>query len=374
MNKKGFTLIELLAVIMLLTIISAITVFSVGSVINNSRESISETQIKNIEEAAKSYYLKEGIENEIYGAETTKTCVNLSYLIEKGYVNDDKIISPETNEEINGSVKIVYKSKQYSYEYQETSCSDKDMGIICHGVTNDTKTTGNVPTGSYLAGDEYICEVKDGTKYHFFVLSSNNEKVSLILDRNIYYDSETNTSKLTDEDNFGTVAWQTSGINADGPVTAMDYLYNATKSWNNVLNIQMDYTDEGNTGDYGYGTIKTEDGITKITKKDGTEITVLENKEGYENLKARLPYKIEVYSFNGTNLWMHNYLLNYETKTGEGLKNIYGIYGYWILSSYLVDSDQANIIHYAGSFNRHSVTSAIYGVRPVIEVSKQQIK
>jgi hypothetical protein len=38
----------------------------------------------------------------------------------------------------------------------------------------------------------------------------------------------------------------------------------------------MDYKDEGNTGDYGYGTIKTEDGITKITKKDGTEITVLE--------------------------------------------------------------------------------------------------
>lgn len=115
--KKGFTLIELLAVIIILGIIGTITVISVNSVINSSKKSLSETQIKNIEEAAKVYYLKEGMT-----VNDTDACVNIEELINKGYIEGNSIIDPNTNKEISGSVRITYASNQYNYEYQKNSC------------------------------------------------------------------------------------------------------------------------------------------------------------------------------------------------------------------------------------------------------------
>lgn len=52
MKKKGFTLVELLAVIVILSIIITISLVSINSVRNNSLESILETKIASIEQAA----------------------------------------------------------------------------------------------------------------------------------------------------------------------------------------------------------------------------------------------------------------------------------------------------------------------------------
>ena len=49
--KKGFTLIELLVVIVLLGILAVIVTTSIISIMNNSRKSLSDTQINTIEEA-----------------------------------------------------------------------------------------------------------------------------------------------------------------------------------------------------------------------------------------------------------------------------------------------------------------------------------
>ena len=367
--NKGFTLIELLAVIVLLSVLSGVVLFSFGTSLNNSKSKLTDNQIATIEKAAQSYYIKEGINDEIYEVENNNSCVNLDYLIENGYINDDKIIDFVDNEELNGSVKINYKANQYSYKYQKTSCSNKDMGIICEAVTEDTKTTGNVPTENYLVGDEYICEVNDGIQYHFFILSSDSEKVNLILDRNLYYDSSTNTSNLVDEDNKGTVEWQKSGANTDGPVTVMDYLYNATKNWTNIPNIKINYTDEANVLNYGYGNIITTKTITKITKSDGTEQSV------YENLKARLPYSSEIFDFDETNLWMYNYLSNNTNVYGEGLQNQSNIEGYWTFSSRSANSTDALFVYSGGIKGTNQVnTEGNIGIRPVISILKKQIK
>ena len=48
MNKKVFTLIELLAVVVILGIIALIAVVSVNSTITNTKDSLSETQIKRV--------------------------------------------------------------------------------------------------------------------------------------------------------------------------------------------------------------------------------------------------------------------------------------------------------------------------------------
>ena len=115
MKKNGFTLVELLAVILIISAISLIIVFAVGPTIEQSGSSLSDIQKKNIEEAAKSYYIKEGMD-------INDECVSLSELIEKGYIEGNSVIDPETDEEMTGYVKITYASNQYSYKYQKESC------------------------------------------------------------------------------------------------------------------------------------------------------------------------------------------------------------------------------------------------------------
>jgi len=113
--KKGFTLIELLAVIVIIAIIALITTISVSLIITDSKDSLSEIQKNNLEDAAEAYYLKEGMSDNV-------TCVNVEYLIKEGYIDSKEVKDPKTNKNFGGSVKITYEANQYSYEYQTNSC------------------------------------------------------------------------------------------------------------------------------------------------------------------------------------------------------------------------------------------------------------
>ena len=115
MNKKGFTLIELLAVLVILAILAIITTVTVSSILDDSKGRLSERQKRNIENAAETYYLKEGMN-------INDTCVSIEELIQKGYIDRVTVKDPEDTEEMTGSVKITYASNQYSYKYQENSC------------------------------------------------------------------------------------------------------------------------------------------------------------------------------------------------------------------------------------------------------------
>ena len=118
MNNKGFTLVELLAVLIILSVIITIVVVSVEPIISGSKDELLVNQKHNIEEAAKTYYLKEGNLN------ATNYCVNVSKLISKGYVETSEILNPKNNKPMEGSVQITYISNQYKYEYKETACHD----------------------------------------------------------------------------------------------------------------------------------------------------------------------------------------------------------------------------------------------------------
>ena len=113
--KKGFTLVELLAVIIILGIIGLITIVSFDLVLKNSKETLSEAQKGNVEEAAKVYYLKEGMA-------INDTCVSVEELIQKGYIEGNVVKDPKTKESLTGYVRITYKANQYSYKYQKNSC------------------------------------------------------------------------------------------------------------------------------------------------------------------------------------------------------------------------------------------------------------
>lgn len=58
-NRKGVTLVEVLAVVVILGIIAAIAVPTIGNLIENQREKAAETEWANIQEAARLYATSE---------------------------------------------------------------------------------------------------------------------------------------------------------------------------------------------------------------------------------------------------------------------------------------------------------------------------
>ena len=166
MNNRAFTLVELLAVLIVLSIIITITIVSVGKTVSDSSTKLSGIQKNNIENAAKTYYLKEGMN-------TGTTCVNVTDLINKGYIEGTEVIDPKTNEAMIGSVSIAYASNQYSYTYQDKDCR------ICTLENGTSKTTGA----------EYTCSLD--TTRTFYVLGDNEDSTKIDLIMNMNYTDDT---------------------------------------------------------------------------------------------------------------------------------------------------------------------------------------
>ena len=227
-------------------------------------------------------------------------------------------------------------------------------------------------------GSKYNCRVNNEKTYTFFILSHNNDgTTNLILDRNVYYNSDIDKG-LTDENNLGNVKWYESRDNRYGPVTAMTYLHNATKDWVNVPNMVINNTTKGDYN-FGYGGLETIGNQTAIIKRDGTVTAT------FNDLKVRMPYKGEVIGTGKCStvnescpLWLVNYTeMGPYYSTLSGRHRIIDIGGYWTLSS---ESKYSNINEtsepiYAwfvagyGYVNYYYVSNTSNkGVRPVITV------
>ena len=135
------------------------------------------------------------------------------------------------------------------------------MGIFLKLVYGDKPVcelaSDSLKTGIEL-GAKYNCEVKPGKTYTFYVLSNNNDgTTNLIMDQNI--NSDGTPAGMTGieqngENIYNLVAWiSNSDYRCDGdyctttekgPITAMRFLYNATKSWTNVNPINYIYNDK----------------------------------------------------------------------------------------------------------------------------------
>ncbi len=304
------------------------------------------------------------------------------------------------------------KIKDISMELDNKIITKNDKGELIYQLENPICTlveNGDIGPEGISDGDKYQCKVKDNMEtgfedgYYFYVVSQEeNGTTNLIMERNIYYDSTNDVGVVATSTKTGTVAWisdSTFGCGEDGsycayfskgPVTAMNYLYNATKDWDNVPNIIINYADENiyyNTykkGTNGYDGIETLNNITKIMDQSGKETA------SYSDLKARLPKYDEVhgegkcltYEENGKKggscpLYLVNYLNKSDNVTGEGLQNISGIFGYWTLSSVSGSSQNAWHVNAGGqmSYGSGSVLNGTgvsgnrnNGVRPVINL------
>ena len=114
--KRGFTLVELLAVMILLGVVSLIAIPSIGKILNRSREKARESTKNELIKAAKEYYADNIRELPDDGSHK---CLSVSEIEENGYISNDDIVDPTTEEKLTGYVKIYFDNtyNQYTYEY-----------------------------------------------------------------------------------------------------------------------------------------------------------------------------------------------------------------------------------------------------------------
>jgi len=242
---------------------------------------------------------------------------------------------------------------------------------ICVAVNKSL--TGNVAENDsngnriYKLGDEYLCEVKEGVKYTFFVISEEEQNVNFIMSKNINSDGTITLEGILKSENnkYNLVPWISqedySELNIDntvcesnscvdeGPITVINFLNNATNSWNKLENLNSE--------------LVLQDGVTKF-KLDG---------------KARLPYQTEINlagcknEANTCPLWLVNYLADNPNYTNDDKTIISNIIGYWTLD--ISSNKTAWTVSSGADLQETDVYVYItHGVRPVISVSKDKIR
>lgn len=351
MKNKGFTLIELLGVIIILSLLILLVLPSITGSVKNYSKDTDELMLSMVVDATKLYVEDNSV---LYRKKNGRSyCIELTELVDNEYL---KLPIKQNDLDITNtkSVQVTYEDG-FNYEVvDKDEC--EEIGATCKLAQN-----GDVDPAGISVGDKYICKVKNNMEkgfedgYTFFVLGTNVDgTTNLILERNMYYDYINQVGILATEETYAGVSWYGSPTTSIyGPVKSMTYLHDTTKDWVNVPNIQMNYKDEGDR----YGTIITENNVTKITKKDGTTVTAT-----FENLKARMPMLSEVSDYDSekkTNAYLYNYLsLHNNIQTNS----IVGINQYNILSSH--DSYEGKAVSNIGSVTN----CASGGVRPVITI------
>jgi len=354
MRKNGFTLIELLAVIVILAIIALIATPIILGIINDAREESNERSVELYASAVRNgiaaYQLREGKEV-LPGTYNESNPLPFEPEYE-GKVDCTNVIIGEDGKVSLEGCTVNGGEKQYSYGIEEETPSLAGTIGICNPLNVQTE-------GTYTAGDKYECDVdpnKEGYDQVFYVLTNaTSGSVNLIMDSNI-----TSTGAAIKDANptdKGLVAWinndhfleaggnQTDwdyyeNMNVYGPISAMDYLQEATKDWTNT-NPQT---------------------ISAFTDDAGETHNMAKTYTTY----ARLPYYSEISNVGSTTPWLLDYLDNggYQTNV------VSGVDGYWIFSSIASDSVSAWYVFYYGTARDDSVDfGGGNGVRPVINLS-----
>ena len=347
MKKKGFTLIELLAVIVILAIIALIAVPTVINIICSAQKHAFKDSVYGIIKAGELYY--QSLDQDI-----TKQEIVLEF------PNDTEILGikgtvPNGIMGIDGSGQIAVGLMNEKYcaikEYNEKEITITENIKNCK-MPKVTYTNGIMSSENNCIKRGYSCsktemladegikvkvEVAQNIFNDFYVINDENEELTLIMDRNLYDE--------TDENN-GNVAWYNKLNNSSGPLTALEKLKEKTSVWTNINEREYIYSDDGGGNKY--------------------------NIEEPYLMKARLPKYTEL-----TNLGCKrdavgcpSYL--YQNLYGTGDDNTKG---YWT-SAAKSDSSHHSLCVYIDGKISFSYTiyghpySAIAGIRPVITISK----
>ncbi|MDO5569643.1 MAG: prepilin-type N-terminal cleavage/methylation domain-containing protein [bacterium] len=112
LNNKGFTLVELLAVLAILVTILLITIPSVTSTIDRTKNKELESKKELIKTSAELY-----ISNNKNFLTTVNICyIPISELTQTNMIKETNIINPFTNQTITGCVVLNQSENQYTFE------------------------------------------------------------------------------------------------------------------------------------------------------------------------------------------------------------------------------------------------------------------
>jgi len=263
--KKGFTLIELLAVIVILAIITLIATPIILGIIEDARN-----------------------EAKVRSGEIYITAVEQAIIREK----------------MNGSI-----------SFNPSSCTITNSVITCEGMDEPLKVDidGNLPASGTITFnndkvDSYNLVIDGKEIVNGVIQESENFEPEYQIGEEVTFNpgdgsrtwnvigEDENTVTLMLTENLGDpVAWydyshQNRHDNNYGPKDALEYLNSLTTTWNNVDSIES-YTYinnlEGTEYPNGYRKIEITNGITKLTYKDETELTLNEEYEAKSRILSR---------------------------------------------------------------------------------------
>ena len=342
MKRKGFTLIELLAVIVVLAIIALIATPIVMNTIKNAKKGAAERTADNYIKQVETTIAEKKLENNPLtdGLYTIDSNGNLTGNGLTEPVTIDMSGNKPTSGKItiknngvdqdNSNVKIGDYIVSYDKDNNKQQAQELYKGVLCKAVT--TATNGNIPQGKFAYGDEYTCELGDNEEKTFFVLETNGDNVSLIMNKNIDSNGKGTTSG-------NTVAW----------VTKEDYLAAGGTS-----------NDYGRIGNNKFGPITAEKALKKNTKT-WTKLTESQiSLPSYDQINKAAGNKT-----SGLSTWLY----------GNLKVNNSAPFGYWTstpIASRSYGAWRVSYDGYLGGYNDVGYDSN-NGVRPVITVSKSNL-
>ena len=413
MKKKGFTLVELLAVIIILSLVLVIAVPSVNKYIKQSKEKAYDAQISTIIEAAQAYASTNP--ELLPNRENISVKVTLGQLKSSGLIKEE-VKNPNDDKYFDDAltIKIKKNKENYIYEVVENTITTRDgeeaPKITLNGspmVTynlNDTyndlgvsatDSDGNALTNIVIDKSNLVMSTEG--IYQVKYTATDTKGISSTVYRNVYVsnnkyangtaiyfnpnsnsvcskaEATSNTSKsngcmkwytfnddgsstvnlLLDHNTTATVAWASTGTNANGPVEVKKQLENDIASWNGAVKSTARLIEASE--------------IAKITGYPNWN-----NNRYYFHTNSNTEYK----GAAGTNryAWLFDNTYNCTTYGCNVADSSAG--AYWTNTADSGNFNTAFTVYYIGILSHdNSVANASGpGVRPVITVSRDKLR
>ena len=339
MKKKGFTLIELLAVIVILAVIALIATPAVLNIIEDSKKSAAEASARSIVGAAKTHYMQNIMDNK----PNSNVDLSTNTLKYDGEQAKKGLLSYDANGNVSG--------KMYISGYCVEVALD---GAITSTKTNESECTIDIPqVTTYTNGTVVYYNPETNKK------CSNSEAVSTTGTKTgcmkwyTFNDEGTDTvNLLLDHNTTATVAWNSSGNNADGMNEVATALVTDTQGWQGSPRLITANEVARITGNTGFDASQTGMGWFCLDTNAPDDTNYCAKAEGTSAYKWLFDNTIECTSY-GCDIADDS------------------TYGYWTSTPYAGDTLYAWYVDSNGYLSdRYVAYDDIYGVRPVITVSK----